>query len=86
MTMIDVIDELFEKLNVPKEELARLRLEATGLYVKTAEDKARITRELTDEEVERFRQLGALYLMAVVVSPEVRQKVKDYVDQQIRNN
>jgi hypothetical protein len=86
MTMIDVIDELFEKLNVPKEELARLRLEATGLYVKTAEDKERINRELTDEEVERFRQLGALYLMAVVVSPEVRQKVKDYVDQQIRNN
>ena len=86
MNMIDVIDELFEKLNVPKEQLARLRLEATGLYCKTAEDKERINRELTPEEVEKFRQMGILYLTAVLVSPEVRKMVSDHVQNQIKNN
>jgi hypothetical protein len=86
MTMIDVVDELFGKLNVSKEELASMRLQAIGLYVKTPEDKNRINRELSPEEVERFRQLGALYLMAAVISPEVRQMLKDQMDNEIKNN
>ena len=86
MNMIDVIDELFLKLDVPKEKLDQLRLEATALYIKTPEDKERITRELSPEEVEKFRQMGVLYLTAVLVSPEVRQMVKDHVESQIKYN
>lgn len=86
MNMIDVIDEIFTKMGVPKEELNKVRLEATALFVQTAEDKDRITRELSEEEVERFRQLGALYIMTVLLDPEFRKKLKDHIGNQIKNN
>ena len=86
MTMIQVIDELMVELDVPQDQIDRMRVEAIGYYVKTPEDRQRIERELNEEEVQSLKNLGRLFILALMSIPGLQEDLVKRITKEIRNN
>lgn len=87
MTLTDLIDETLRSIGADEKRIDEAREFATALYTgSSAEERRKLNRELSEEEVLHYKTVILLYFAAILTSPEFRDQLYKDVQEKLKRN
>lgn len=86
MNVIELLDDTFRKLGTPENVIDKLRQEAIQKVLPSKNDRWRMERELSEEEITKYRNIIMIFLLSFILSPEEREKAEKEMDDLLELN